>query len=117
MIAARIKQVLNPIAGGRVYPVVMPDTVTYPAIVYSHSAITEEPFVDAGQLIQRYDMNVRVYCKTFAEAVDKRGEIVSALRAMPEFMEQEIDFDGFETDTKLFFWTLNFAFRDLTQIS
>lgn len=117
MIAQRLKDVLSPVVAGRVYPIVLPDDVAYPAIVYSHSGITEEPFVDAGQLIQRYAMNVRVYSKSYSEAVAKRGQIVTALRAMPEFIEQEIDFDGFEPDTKLFFWTLNFSFRDLTQIS
>lgn len=120
MVADKIVAALDPLVGGRVYALVLPDDAAdriFPAIRFSHTAITEEPFVDAGQLIQRYRLTVDIFSKTYDECYALRGQAVSALRQMPEFMEQIIDFDDYEPDTKLFRWVLDFSFRDLTQVT
>jgi hypothetical protein len=109
----RVFEVLGPLVGGRAYPLVMQCDAQYPAIVYQFVSITEEPFVDAGQLIQRYRVQVKVYSPSYDEAASKRDEVIAAMRAMPEFMEQVMDFDDYEAEDKLFVWTMDIELRDL----
>ena len=110
---SRVFEVLGPLVGGRAYPLVMSDTAQYPAIVWQFVAITEEPFVHAGQLIQRYRVQIKVYSSAYEEAASKRAEVVQAVRAMPEFVAQVMDFDDYEPDDKLFVWTIDMELRDL----
>lgn len=109
----RVFEVLGPLVGGRVYPLLMPCDAQYTSIVYQFVAITEEPFVNAGQLIQRYRVQIKVYAQSYDEAASKRGEVVEAVRAMPEFVAQVVDFDDYEPDDKLFVWTIDVELRDL----
>jgi hypothetical protein len=115
MITQRIVSTLDPLVAGRVYALVLPDDADdriFPCLRFNHTAITEEDFVDAGQLLQRYRLTFDVFSKTYDECWTLRGQVVTALRAMPEFMEQILDFDTYEPDTKLFRWVLDFSFRD-----
>lgn len=114
MIPPLVYSTLAHLVGGRVYPVTLPDVPVYPALRYSFVSITEEPFVDANQVIQRYRVQVDAYAKTYAQAFALRGEVLSAVRALPEFVEQGVDFDGYEPETKIFRWTVDFVLRDLT---
>lgn len=114
MIAQKFIAAISGLVGNRLYPLTLPDKPTYPAIRYSMVSVTEEPFVDHNKVILRYRVNFDVYAKTYAQAFELRGQIQDAIRAIPEFVEQGVDFDGFETETKLFTWTLDFSFRDQT---
>lgn len=113
-----VKQLVANLKGinTRTYPLVMPENVTYPAIRYSVST-AEENFVDSNQLLQRYRVQIDLFAKTYKGTVDLRSQVQAAVRAMPEFIEQSIDIDGYETDTKVFRWTLDYTFRDLTHVA
>ena len=114
MISEQIYAVLNGLLPGQVYKRVIEQDAEYPCAVYYYVAVSEEPFVDAGQLIARYRVGVNLYAKESDQVDALFMQVVTALRAMPEFIEQNIAVDGYEPDTATHTWTLDFTFRDVS---
>lgn len=112
IVATRIYNAIKPLVGNRVYPSVLPDGVAFPCVRYSFPSIAEEPFVDAGKVILRYRVQIEIFAKTYSEAVSLRGSVQTAVRSTAGFIEQGVDFDDFEPDTKLFRWVMDFSFRE-----
>lgn len=106
-----IYSALEGLVAGEVHPVRLEEGTPYPAIVYSYVGNTEEPFVDAGQLIERLRVQVDIYTKSYDQCRQLRTQALLALRELEEFMEQNVDSNGYEPDTKLFRWTLDLSFR------
>lgn len=72
---------IRALAGGQVYPVVMPDKHSiFPTIVYT--PIHQEKIfgINGSQKIERIRMQVDVYSNTFTECVNIQREIYAALR-------------------------------------
>lgn len=113
-ILKKINSEISPIFSGRFYAVTIPDDEAYPCGRYSVISITEEPFVDAGNLLERQVIQIDIFSKKYGEAVNLRRQVQQALRAIPEFIEQGTDFDDYDYESKCFRWVLQYTFRDLT---
>lgn len=109
---AKLFAALNVLFGSRVYPVNLPEGTVYPACRYQYVGNTEEPFVDAGQLIERFRVQIDIYTKDYDQCSALRKQAIEALRGMNEFMEQHFDSNGYEPDTQLYTWLIDMSFRD-----
>ena len=102
---------LSPLFASRAYPVKLPEGAEYPACTYQYIGNTEEPFVDAGQLIERLRVQLNIYTKDYDQCSALRAQVIEALRGLNEFMEQNFDSNGYEPDTQLFTWLIDMSFR------
>lgn len=102
---------LQGLFGGRVYPVVLPDSPVYPALVYQYVGNSEEDFVNAGRLIERFRVQFKIYAKEYDQCSGLRLPTLQALRQLDEFIEQFIDLNDYESETRLHVWILDLAFR------
>lgn len=109
---AKLFAALSPLFASRVYPVNLPEGATYPACRYQYVGNTEEPFVDAGQLIERFRVQIDIYTKDYDQCSALRRQCIEALRGLNEFMEQNLDSNGYEPDTQLFTWLIDMSFRN-----
>lgn len=115
MVADKIYTVIAPLLSDRFWPLALEEGTAYPAGHYQHVANTEAPFVDHNQLIQNWRVQITLYmdkAQGYEALHALRDDAIDALRAMPEFVEQNFDSDGYEPDTKLYTWLLDFSFRD-----
>lgn len=102
---------LKGLFSNRVYPVKLNENTVYPALVYAYVGNAEEPFVNAGQLIERWRVQFTIYGKDYDQVSVLRNQVMSTLRELNEFIEQAFDVNGYESDTKLFTWVLDMSFR------
>ena len=108
----KIFAALSGLFDSRVYPVNLPEAATYPACTYLYIGNTEEPFVDAGQLIEGFRVQVDIYSLDYDQCSALRKQVLEALRNMHEFMMQNFDSNGYEPETKLYTWLIDINFRD-----
>lgn len=112
MVHERLYATLRGLVDDRFWPLFLREGTAYPAMTYQHAGNSELPFVNQNQLIENYRIQVRIYALSYTQCANLRGQVIESVRAMNEFMEQNIDFDGYEPDTRLFTWTLDFNFRN-----
>lgn len=95
----------------RVYPAVLPDDPVYPAVVFQYIGNGEEDFVNAGGLIERFRVQFKIYAKEYDQCSALRLPTILALRELNEYVEQFIDVNDYEPETRLHVWILDLAFR------
>lgn len=100
--------------GGRVYPVVAPQGGVYPSTVYQVIAAQREGNLSAEAYFTTFRIQVDVMSADFDEVLTMRASALAAIRALPEYIpgDDEIDVQGFDETTRLFFYTLDFRLRD-----
>lgn len=108
MIENTIYTALSGLASGRVYPIVMPEKGTVPAIVYQRISSTPENTLDGGATIDQIRIQVDTYAKTYAEAKNLASQVRTALESSSAKATLQTDVDFFEPDVKLYRVTQDF---------
>ena len=112
MIADELYTALSGVAGGRVYPRVAPQGVAAPYLVYWHVAISDDATYPQSAGYQRYRIQIEAWAASYAGIVTLRGQIKSAVAAMPELIETGPDFETDYDDTSnLYGWIFDYTFR------
>ena len=93
---------LSGIAGGRVYPLVIPENSTMPAISYLRIASTPENTLDGGATIDQIRIQVDTYAKTYAEAKTVSASVRSAMESASFKGTLQTDQDLYEPEVKLY---------------
>mgnify|MGYP006921298104 CR=1 FL=1 len=93
---------LDGLASGRVYPLVIPEKGTVPAIVYSRIASTPENTLEGGATIDQIRFQVDTYAKTYAEAKTLANSVRGVMESASFKGTLQTDQDLFEPDVKLY---------------
>ncbi len=100
-----------PLVDERVYPLIMPQDCTKPALVYA--VVNDGDNHCAEGDVSSYDtrFQVDVYALSYMEAKNIKNEVKSALYAFTSYPEALNSRDGFEEDTELFRQIIDFTLR------
>lgn len=101
-IETSIYAALSGLANGRVYPLVAPEKVTFPCIVYSRISSTPENTLDGGATIDLVRIQVDTYANTYSAAKVLAGSVRSALENSNVKATLQTDQDLFEPDLKVY---------------
>lgn len=113
MIYDRLYQALQSQFGGRLYRVRAPDGAVMPYAVMSSAGAVEEAVVAAGQLYyQRWRVQIMIVAADHKTVLELRDAVIPLAREVSGYVEQGVDLDGFEQDTKRFTWILDFSYRN-----
>ena len=93
---------LDHLANSRVYPLVMPEKGTIPAIVYIRIASTPENTLNGGATIDQIRFQVDTYANTYAEAKSLSASVRTAMESASFKGTLQTDQDLFEPDVKLY---------------
>lgn len=97
-----IYNTLDGLAGGRVYPLVMPENGTKPAIVCLRIASTPENTLNGGATIDQIRFQIDTYANTYAEAKSLSASVRTAMESASFKGTLQTDQDLFEPDVKLY---------------
>lgn len=93
---------LDGLVGGRVYPLVMPEKGTKPAIVYTRIGSNPENTLDGGATIDQIRIQVDTYANTYAETKTISASVRSIMESASFKGTLQSDQDLFEPDIKLY---------------
>jgi len=82
----------------RIYPVVMPQGTTFPAITYQTNTREKNPTFGADSTISSKEMRITSWADTYSEAKDLADEVLGALNRWTSGDVQEVFHDD-EGDT------------------
>jgi len=109
MIEQALFATLQGLVGGRMYPLVAPDSPTAPCIVYQNIANTPEVTLANGIPINNTRMQIDCYDSTYA-AVKTLAAAVQAAMAMAAFTNvPKMSQDLYEPDVKLFRMQMDYS--------
>lgn len=102
MIESSIYAAIKSLANGRVYPVVLPDISSLPAIVYQRISTVPITSLDGDSGLESVRIQVSVWANTYKEAKDLSATVRSTLNATTLKIVSDGDSDDYEPDTKRF---------------
>lgn len=95
--------------GNRVYPLVLPQTTTLPAVVYQRISSYDTQTLDGTQSLDMGRFQIKVYATSYKNAVDTAELVKNTLSGKAiKLMEM----DDYESDTKLFSIQLDYQISD-----
>ena len=101
---------LSGLVDGKVYPLVAPDKIIAPYIVYSNVATTSENTLDGGASIDLLRMQVDVYAGTYDQAKELAAQARSSLEGGTGRATLQAEIDLFEPDLSVFRVSQDFYF-------
>lgn len=101
-IETTIYTALSSLASGKVYPLVAPEKVTAPYIVYSRISSTPENTLDGGATIDLVRIQVDTYANTYSAVKLLAESVRSALEGSAAKATLQTDQDLFEPDLKVY---------------
>jgi hypothetical protein len=110
-IEAKVFTALGPTNSSRVYPDVLPQNPTYPAVAYQVIAAAPAPITRDAAYVD-YQVQVGIHAQDFSALLTLRASVIAALKAMPEFIDYTEISGGFEFDPKAYVRILTVRFRD-----
>lgn len=102
MIESSIYAAIKSLAGGRVYPMVLPDTATLPAIVYQRISSVPVTSLNGDSGLESVRIQVSVWATTYKEAKTLSATVKSTLNATTLKIVSDGDSDDYEPETKRF---------------
>jgi hypothetical protein len=101
-IETTIYTALSSLASGKVYPLVAPEKVAAPFIVYSRIASTPENTLEGGATIDQVRIQVDTYANTYSAVKSLAESVRSAMEGSGAKATLQTDQDLFEPDLKLY---------------
>lgn len=83
---------LGPIVNNRVYPLVMPQAATIPAVVYTRIANNAQNVLEGGSTLDQVRIQIDTYATTFAECRNIADQVRSAIEGIKGTLQTEQDF-------------------------
>lgn len=102
MIESSIYNALKSLAGGRVYPLVLPDITILPAIIYQRVSSVPINSLDGDSGLDSVRMQISTWAATYKEAKTLSASVRSALDSSTMKIVTENDTDDYEPETKRF---------------
>lgn len=102
MIEQDLFNALKGLVSNRVYPLVMPQSPTYPAIVYNRIAVNAQNVLEGGSTIDQVRFQVDTYATTYAGAKTIAAQVRVAVEAASFKGTLQSDQDFFEPDINLY---------------
>ena len=102
MIESSIYTAIKSLAGGRVYPIVIPDTASLPAIVYQRISSVPVNSLDGDTGLDSVRIQISAWALTYKEAKNLSDTIRTTLNASALKIITENDTDDYEPETKRF---------------
>lgn len=109
MIEEDLFAALSSLANGRVYPMVAPDNVAKPYIVYQNISNMPENTLADGVPINNARMQIDCYDKTYAGVKALAASVSSAMAAASFINLPLMSQDIYESDVKLFRVSMDFS--------
>ena len=109
MIEESLFTALSSLAGGRVYPMIAPDSPTKPFIIYQNIANTPEVTLANGVPINNTRMQIDCYDKTYAAVKALAAAVQAALVAAPFTNIPLMNQDLYEQEVKLYRVQLDYS--------
>lgn len=101
-IETSVHTALSSLAGGKVYPLVAPEKVAAPFIVYSRIASTPENTLDGGSTIDLVRIQVDTYASTYSACKSLADSVRVQMESGVVKSTMQTDQDLFEPDLKLY---------------
>ena len=101
-IETTIYAALSSLASGKVYPLVAPEKVSAPYIVYSRISSTPENTLDGGATIDLVRIQVDTYANTYSAVKSLAESVRSTLEGSAAKATLQTDQDLFEPDLKVY---------------
>jgi hypothetical protein len=101
-IETAIYTALSGLASGKVYPLVAPEKVTAPYIVYSRISSTPENTLDGGSTIDLVRIQVDTYANTYSACKNLAESVRVAMESGVVKSTMQTDQDLFEPDLKVY---------------
>lgn len=117
-IQTKLYTALNAVSAvtGRVYPNVLPQAPTYPAVTYQFISNPPADSFVASARFTDFHAQVTIHATDYSGLLALRQSILTATEAMPEHVVRETDIESpFEFETKTFTWILGLHLRDYEQ--
>jgi hypothetical protein len=102
MIESSIYTAIKTLASGRVYPIVLPDTATLPAIIYQRISSVPVTSLDGDTGLDSVRIQISVWSTTYKEAKELSETVRATLNASALKIVTENDTDDYEPETKRF---------------
>lgn len=109
MIESTLQGALKGLVGGRVFPSVLPLDHVFPAMVYSTVGVDPHNTICGSADAEEVRIQLDIYAKTLAEILTLRSMAIAAVEGAFESVIRTNDFDGYESDTKLFRRIIEFS--------
>lgn len=97
---------LNTLVGFRIYPLILPQKPTMPAITYQQISATPYSTINQASGLALYRVQLSCYGNTYNEAKAVSKQVLSALQRFTGEGLQDVaienEFDDYEQDTKLY---------------
>lgn len=103
---------IKTLASGRVYPLVAPQGVDYPALVYT--PVDQEHILGMNGLhgVQRVRVQVDAYARTYAEAIALQDQVRDAVVASKSTVaEVRMVLTDFEEETRLYRVAVDYTYH------
>lgn len=102
MIEQTIFNTLKNLSGNRVYPLVMPQNPTLPAIVYSRVSINPFNRLEGGSSIDQIRMQIDVYASTYSAVKSLAESVRTAMEAASFKATLQLEQDFFEPNLNIY---------------
>lgn len=110
-IEAKVYAALRGLVADRCYPDVLPANPTYPAIAYQVISTSQTPVTQLANYAD-FHVQIGIHHETFAGLLMLRASAITAIKAMPEYVDYTEISGGFEFDPKTHVRFLTVRFRD-----
>lgn len=95
--------------GSRIYPLVLPQSPTYPSVVYQRISTYDTQAMDGTQSLDIGRFQIKIYATSYKSAIDT-AEIVKT--AMSGKGLKLMEMDDYEPETKLFSVVIDYQLSD-----
>lgn len=102
MIESSIYSTIKTLASGRVYPMVLPETATLPAIVYQRVSSVPVNSLDGDSGLDSVRVQIVTWAASYKAAKDLAKSVRDTLNASSLKIITDNDFDDYEPETKRF---------------
>ena len=101
---------LTALVGDRIYPVVLPEGVSYPAVRYQRIGGGPLQHTGGDSGLENARIQIDVWAKRYAQAKDTAEQVRAAIRTATAFKAVSVaEVDGYEDDTRTFRVTLDYS--------
>lgn len=98
-----------PSVGSRVYPLILPQNPTYPAIVYQRISSFDTGTIDGTESLDMARFQIKAYARTFQEVITVRDAIKAIMSCKANKLMHMSDY---ENDTKLYSEMIDYQISD-----
>ena len=102
MIETSVYTLLAPLNSNRVYPLLMPQNPTLPAIVYSRIASTPQNVLSAPPTLDQVRLQIDVWASTYKAAKTLAASVRNAMETASFSATLQSDDDSYEPETGLY---------------